>query len=43
MALDIMVTTMLADSYLEASVTATAAAEPAASSKEVKYSDLPAS
>jgi len=44
MAWDVTVATMLADSYLRASsVTAAAAAEMAASRKEVKYSDLPAS
>jgi len=41
---DVTVATTLADSYLPASsVTAAAAAEAAASRKEVKYSDLPAS
>jgi len=41
---DITVATTLEDSYLPASsVTAAAAAEAAASRKEVKYSDLPAS
>ena len=44
MAWDVTVTTTLADSYLRASsATAAAAAEVAASRKEVKYSDLPAS
>jgi len=42
MAWDVTVATTLADSYLPAS-SATAAAEAAASRKEVKYSDLPAS
>jgi len=41
---DVTVATTLADSYLPASsVNAAAAAEAAASRKEVKYSDLPAS
>jgi len=41
---DVTVATTLADSYVPASsVTAAAAAEAAASRKEVKYSDLPAS
>jgi len=41
---DVTVATTLADSYVRASsVTAAAAAEAAASRKEVKYSDLPAS
>jgi len=44
MAWDVTVATTLADSYLPASsATAAAAAEGAASRKEVKYSDLPAS
>ena len=44
MAWDVTVATTLADSYLPASsATAAAAAEAAASRKEVKYSDLPAS
>jgi len=44
MAWDVTVATTLADSYLRASsATAAAAAEMAASRKEVKYSDLPAS
>ena len=44
MTLDVTVATTLADSYVPASsVTAAAAAEAAASRKEVKYSDLPAS
>jgi len=44
MAWDITVATTLADSYLSASsVTAAAAAEAAASRKEAKYADLPAS
>jgi len=41
---DVTVATTLADSYVPASsVTAVDAAEAAASRKEVKYSDLPAS
>jgi len=41
---DVTVATTLADSYVPASsITAAAAAEAAASRKEVKYSDLPAS
>ena len=44
MAWDVTVATTLADSYLRASsATAAAAAEMAASRKEVKYCDLPAS
>ena len=44
MAWDVTVATTLADSYHRASsATAAAAAEMAASRKEVKYSDLPAS
>jgi len=44
MAWDVTVATTLADSYLPASsVTAAAAAEAAASRKEAKYADLPAS
>jgi len=44
MAWDVTVATTLADSYLPASsVTAAAAAEAAASRKEAKHADLPAS
>jgi len=44
MAWDVTVATTLAESYLPASsVTAAAAAEAAASRKEARYADLPAS